>query len=701
MSWFWGKKKTEEEEEEEDSDEYESYSDDDDGESYSDDDDTNSMEEEEEEEDSDEEEDARKGKGKEDTHGDGSKSSSSFEGGGGRVYTQSLDDGDDTEKEVVEAAAAAAAAANTPNNAQPKALCEISMSTDGDVSMIESEGFHTSDDDYLNTTDEDEDDDGDSYHDNNESTDGDEDVLSVDTNESDVESSDDEYAGSSQEDADITTGKENDKQPPPPNLQPSATLIRVQTVNEGIDSSDDEEEEQAEDDKEEEEEEEVTSFWEKQSLLVLAAEHDRVDILKAILTDDQDDRMALMNSGIPPLHIAISFGSTNTTQSLLRMGADPSIRPNVKEIQAHSEHSKVEIQNMGRFDGATAWELAFGNFSYQQWQSQKSSSNGRGWSLFGGGDETPNANGEKKDASPQPTKIVKPVDIAPSKREGIRHAFTAESLRCTGGDDVNRLRQLLDSGMPPSIDIGGKELYGWAVEMGALQCEELLRPVEAAKFGNDGENFVNAETKMEVTGAEINKKVDPPASVPITSRVLDRSRPGDEILIPHLINRLDEFESLASALSTCLDNLAEEVSVCHGLLLMGGGASALASHVKSLKALKHRKTEELDLTLVEWQASENELSDLVHASGPIGEEVAKIAPANLLLQSNHRRETYSRAESFRHSTRLSPEEEEAQKRQLTAQIAASENKVRSTINTYFYLPFHIVYEVVGNKQRRF
>jgi ankyrin repeat protein len=85
----------------------------------------------------------------------------------------------------------------------------------------------------------------------------------------------------------------------------------------------------------------VTSFWEKQSLLVLAAEHDRVDILKAILTDDECEKMTLMNSGIPPLHIAISFGSTNATQSLLRMVADPSIRPNVKEIKAHSEQSKV------------------------------------------------------------------------------------------------------------------------------------------------------------------------------------------------------------------------------------------------------------------------------------------------------------------------------------------------------------------------
>merc|ERR1712176_1004718 len=69
-------------------------------------------------------------------------------------------------------------------------------------------------------------------------------------------------------------------------------------------------------------------------------------------------------------------------------------------------------------------------------------------------------------------------------------------------------------------------------------------------------------------------------------------RPDSEETIPQLKNRLDELDSLSMALSTCLDNLAEEVSVCHGLLLMGGGASALASHVRSLRALKAQKFSE-------------------------------------------------------------------------------------------------------------
>jgi hypothetical protein len=131
-----------------------------------------------------------------------------------------------------------------------------------------------------------------------------------------------------------------------------------------------------------EEEQVLTSFWEKQSLLMLAAEHDRVDILKSILTDEDEDKERLMNGGIPPLHLAITFGSVNTTQSLLRMGADPSVRPNVDEILEQKRDqpadSKVEIANIRRFHGVSAWELAFGNQSYEQMHKNPMS-----WSIFG------------------------------------------------------------------------------------------------------------------------------------------------------------------------------------------------------------------------------------------------------------------------------------------------------------------------------
>ena len=68
-------------------------------------------------------------------------------------------------------------------------------------------------------------------------------------------------------------------------------------------------------------------------------------------------------------------------------------------------------------------------------------------------------------------------------------------MQCIGGDiKVDQLQQLLDSGMPPTIDIGGKDLYGWAVEMGVMQSKELLWPAEAAKHGTKEE--VEAENEQ-------------------------------------------------------------------------------------------------------------------------------------------------------------------------------------------------------------
>jgi hypothetical protein len=472
--------------------------------------------------------------------------------------------------------------------------------------------------------------------------------------------------------------------------------IKKDVVHDEEEEEDIEEEEEEEEDieEEEEEEEQVTSFVEKQSLLVLAAEHDRVDILKAILTDKEQDNLLLMNSGIPPLHIAITFGSTNATQSLLRMGADPSIRPNVARIQKEQQQQqqqqrqnkgaspqKVVIANMRRFDGVSAWELAFGTSSSSGSDNTHAKPK-NSWSLFGSSSskidmddddmdddhleeqgttstDEPSASSNNKPQIPKKNRTIVPVHMAPSKREGIRHAFTAEALRCIGGDDVDRLRQLLDSGMPPTIDIGGKDLYAWAVEMGALCCEELLRPIEAAKH-DDGNNANDDDETMQRTTSSSS------------SKVLDRSaRPGDEQSVPQLINRLDELESLARALSTCLDNLAEEVSVCHGLLLMGGGASALAAHVKSLKTSYREKMAQLEDVQEEWERSEDELADLVQQAGHVGQEIAKMAPTRLLDSTKM---MGSRSMSFKLAS--SPEEQGAQQRQLHAQLAASANKVR-------------------------
>jgi hypothetical protein len=416
---------------------------------------------------------------------------------------------------------------------------------------------------------------------------------------------------------------------------------------------------EGEDDEEEEEETMTTSIAEKQSLLVLAAEHDRVDILQALLneavvvpaattpkngemaddtninniihrTPQEEQRHVLLHGGIPPLHIAIKHGSVNATNCLLRMGADPSIRPNARAVSSLSSQNNNNNQPPALavpkdLDGVSAWELAFGQ---------------------------------------------RPVTMPPSKREGIRHAFLAEALRCIGSDEAPRLQQLLDAGMPVEIEMGGKTLYDWAVDMQGVQCQKALRPQqqqqqqqqqqsESSSTQNDANN-VSGQTK--------------------TTAVLDR--PSGKETFAQLVNRFDELENLARALSTCLDNLAEEVSVCHGLLLMGGGATALASHVRSLKALQERKLEELTRLEETWENSEDELAYWVReCGGPEGAEIAaQITPADMHLLVRRQSLLQSKQQNDNHDPAAPPvsaeEKETSRLRQLQAQIAASESKVR-------------------------
>eukprot|EP00934_Nitzschia_sp_Nitz4_P003012 Nitzschia sp. Nitz4//scaffold73_size107353//28172//30694//NITZ4_004310-RA/size107353-processed-gene-0.163-mRNA-1//1//CDS//3329557446//3002//frame0 len=514
------------------------------------------------------------------------------------------------------------------------------VSSDGDASLIESDGLHSDEEDYLDSAEDDPDDESDD--DNVE-----EEIVPPQVEEDD--SSEDEEDVDGSEPSSASSQK----------MQQPRTVVQVETVNEDSDDDDDDD-----DDDEDSPQDEVTSIWEKQSLLVLAAEHDRVDILKAILTEEDEDREALLCSGIPPLHIAISFGSTNCTQSLLRMGADPSIRPlvaRVKEQQKEApEGTKLEIPNMARFDNVTAWELAFGNQAYQTQGKRRTS-----WSVFKNSNSFSDS---AKRFGDQPV-VIAPVDLPPSKQEGIRHAFTAEALRCIGADEVDRLQQLLQSGMPPTIEIGGKDLYDWAVQLGGLKCEELLRPAEAAKHGD--ETFAEDATKTgtETVASSDDKPSGAPSEAPETKgKVLDRAKPGDENSVSSLANRLDELESLASALSKCLDNLAEEVSVCHGLLLMGGGAAALAAHVKSLKNLQQQKRDQLEEAQKEWETSEAELEDLMRSSGEIGADVAKLDPSAFLENRG-----YSRAESLLREAEN--QDEDHLRQQLLAQIAASESNI--------------------------
>ena len=399
-------------------------------------------------------------------------------------------------------------------------------------------------------------------------------------------------------------------------------------------SADTEDEDEGEEEVDEEEEEALTSLEEKHSLLKLAAEHDRVDILQSILSSSEEsstpeERLALLNhKEQPPLHIAVSFGSTNATTCLLRLGANPSLRP--------------EPSDMKKIVGRTAWELAFG---------------------------TPNGNEDSSSSGWfTPKKGVPPVDMAPSKREGIRHAFTAEALRSIGADDAARLEQLLASGMPGNTDIGGdKDIAGWCREMGATNCLKLVVKEESK------EESVEEEKKADEGTSTVNEPIldaSPPAT-PITRKNTNDVAPGSS-LTPSLIrrvssdmndveslhNRLEEFDTLAMSLSTYLDNLAEEVSVCHGLLLMGNGASALASHVRALRETQDFLRNDLQDRTTSWANTEAELDFYMRRY--MIDDINDVVPDMTLKRTASQTRRWSSNDPM----------------QLKAQLGASENKIR-------------------------
>jgi hypothetical protein len=388
------------------------------------------------------------------------------------------------------------------------------------------------------------------------------------------------------------------------------------------------EEDLSEPEVEEDEEDAVTSIEEKHSLLALAAEHDRVDILQSIMTPEDKD-ILLNNPIAPPLHVAITFGSVNATTCLLRLGANPALRPD-------TEHKKI--------DGFTAWELAFGGILKSAVMLKEETPTG--W------------------FTPTKSTKIKPVDMKPSKREGIRHAFTAEALRCIGADDVTRLSQLLESGMPSDLDIGGnKDIVGWCREMGAMEC--LKAVVVVVEEPAVEEQVVTKDEAGETAAAppKTPLKDNDDESTSSATRSHHVHRLSSDVNDPEsLHNRLEELNTLAVSLSTYLDNLAEEVSVCHGLLLMGNGASALASHVRSLREQQDFLRTDLDDRTLLWESTEQELGAYMRRYKIKGAETKELF-AGITTKSTNRAVL---------SRRLSTDDPV----QLRAQLGASENKIR-------------------------
>jgi len=377
-------------------------------------------------------------------------------------------------------------------------------------------------------------------------------------------------------------------------------------------------------DVEDNKEETLTSVEEKHSLLALAAEHDRVDILQSILSySTSEERAVLIDPPQgkigeqeimpPPLHVAISFGSTNATACLLRMGANPAIRP------AHK-----------KFQGRTAWELAFGASIVESKIDDGSKNLG--------------------------------IDMAPSKRQGILYAFTAEALRCIGGDEQHRLSQLLKSGMSVNIDIGSeKNLAEWCREMNAVKCLSLFEVSNEKKLlEREKKDRSSSSVKEEEVKSPVQKLAQPPPLVKRLSSELDEA--------DFMQNRLEELDTLAIGLSTYLDNLAEEVSVCHGLLLMGNGASALASHVRSLNDQQDFFRRDLEGRNNRWASTEKEFVQFMRHYNKTEEDL-QLKDGSFFLLENNKDHSSSSKRIRRMSSNNDPIE-------LKAQLSASENNIR-------------------------
>jgi hypothetical protein len=385
--------------------------------------------------------------------------------------------------------------------------------------------------------------------------------------------------------------------------------------------------------------EDSISLQEKRAVIALAAQHDRVDILKSILqpSPNKSDCAALaqlllnnvitikdgrytsadlQNVFLPPLHIAIAYASANAASCLLRMGSNPSIRPEIPDDWEGpgwtDENGEIVIDQdtWAKFDGMSAWELAFGTL---RMSSNRTRDVKRGWFGF--------RSSNSKDDGNIPELYI-PVKIEQSKLEGIRHAFTAEALRAIGSDEVDRLKELLGSGIGllEPVEIGGKDLYGWCVEMGAKQCVEVLKTYSAVSV-KDCEDHTSDEGKLPETEMNQETPVD--------------KKGHEDFTLQELQNKLEEMKALESALSSMVDNLAEEVSVTQGLLMQHGddSNSALLSQVRQLKKQRAEiddeitqwegyvadRYAELDMVSIWWQKRGGALKDILNVTEqPIG-----------------------------------------------------------------------------------
>ena len=422
----------------------------------------------------------------------------------------------------------------------------------------------------------------------------------------------------------------------------------------------DSEDEYSDDD--DEGEDEMPTVEDQRSLLSLGAEHDRVDVIKELLNDSPlvESLLAGVQGDIereedggdesqqhhvvfvpPPLHAAVAHGSINAASCLLRMGADPSIRPVVPaQFLSHSYQPSPsrggagEDRNYRKYHEMSAWELAFGaTIEIIDGEDVDAVENElemavideqpkRGWFGFGASpkEEEPTTIVEKSPCGKKRIKRKSPVTIAPRKQEGIKHAFTAEALRAIGSDEVNRLSQLLNAGMDSHMEVAGKTLVEWAKEMDAHGCSNLL-----------GAGLVEEEEQEEVEQVEKQTKA-PDDSEDVAPEPVEEAAPKQPVTQPEIPQEpafipeerlkgmsitdiqmlVQENTNLIPTLTSCLADLTAETSINSSILqdVTSGGRGGISSpaFVDLVRALKDQRVQAEEASQ-SWQGAWEERED--------------------------------------------------------------------------------------------
>ncbi len=376
-----------------------------------------------------------------------------------------------------------------------------------------------------------------------------------------------------------------------------------------------------------------SSLEDDRSLLALAAEQDRVDVIQAILQPQNPHKpqsssssstttstnsssqqksnpvnearlQLLLNNTLPnqsqskftqadilptflpPLHIAIASSSTNAASCFLRMGSDPSLRPAIPKDWSGpgwiNEETGEDLLQGGAYlwkvmNGKSAWELAFPTESSGKNKDGKneakaaaSSPTKRSWFGFGS-----NSTADKEQPVPN-------ISYDPAVLERIRHAFTAEALRAIGSDEVERLKELIHAGLGSNerIEIGGKDLFGWCREMNAVKCMAMIQKIvddANVQMSEDVHGSKEHAAASTATTSSTNSTLKQKKNATEDQKQKEQEEDDDDDGLTYdaptlaaLQTQLHSTSTQITQLSQALDDLAEEVSVTQGLLLQHG-----------------------------------------------------------------------------------------------------------------------------------